>query len=55
MNGIDMLCAKYHIARAKAVHAKAERQIKKADRHQVKASKYLNKISNRILAANGII
>jgi septation ring formation regulator EzrA len=53
MNAIEMRLAQYHVDRAKANHAKAQRLVKKAEKHQDMAMLYVDKVKNRIMASYG--
>ena len=54
MNAIETRLAQYHVDRAKANHAKAQRLVKKAEKHQDMAMLYVDKVKNRIMASYGI-
>ena len=53
MNAIETRLAKYHVDRAEANHAKAQRLVKKAEKHQDTAMLYIDKVQNRIMASYG--
>ena len=54
MNAIEARLAQYHVDRAKANYDKAQRLVKKAEKHQDMAMVYVDRVKNRIMASYGI-